>query len=281
VQVEALRLADLQAYQSAQQAAGRAAHTANVTLELVLNVAHQLADQGRPVDASLFRLKALPCPDSLPRHLTPGESQQLEAHLRARLDDPAPLTRLENACGFVLAHTGLRASECVDLQRQDLDLAQGRLWVRQGKGQKDRVVYLSPVASRALELYLGDTPLPPSAPLWRQPNGRPISYAWLYAHLGRLGAAAGVPNVTSHRLRHTLATQLLNAGMDITRIQKLLGHEHLNTTLIYARVYDATVEAEYHQAMHQVERSYQPLSSTPEPVADWPAKQKVPVDNSV
>jgi site-specific recombinase XerD len=279
--VEALRLADLQAYQTAQQKAGRAAGTADCTLARVLDVAQLLADHGQAVDPSLFRLKALPRPDSLPRHLSPAESRQLEAHLRSRLDNPTPLTRLENACGFVLAHTGLRASECLDLQRQDLDLTQGRLWVRQGKGLRDRVVYLSPVASQALQLYLGDTRLPPSAPLLRQPNGRPISYAWLWAHLGRLGAAAGVDNVTPHRLRHTLATQLLNAGMDITRIQKLLGHEHLNTTLIYAREQDATVEADYRRAMRQVELLQQPLSAAPEPVADWPAKQTVPVDNSV
>lgn len=84
----------------------------------------------------------------------------------------------------------------------------------------------------------------------------------------------------SNGSRHS-ATQLLNAGMDITRIQKLLGHEHLNTTLIYARVHVATVEADYRQAMCQVECLQQPLSSTPEPVADWPAKKKVPLDNSI
>lgn len=280
-QLAELRLADLWAYQTARTAQGKAASTINDTLKHVMALLHMQADEDQPIEASLFRLRPLPCPDSLPRHLSPAESQRLAAYLRSRLDDPTPLTRLENACGFVLAHTGLRASECLDLQRQDLDLAQGRLWVRQGKGMRDRVVYLSPLASQALQLYLGDTPLPPSAPLLRQPNGRPISYAWLWAHIGRLGTEAGVDHLTPHRLRHTLATQLLNAGMDITRIQKLLGHEHLDTTLIYARVQDATVEADYRQAMRQVERLQQPLSSTPEPVADWPAKKKVPVDNSI
>ena len=59
---------------------------------------------------------------------------------------------------------------------------------------------------------------------------------------------------SAHRLRHTFATRLLNAGMDITRIQKLLGHQHLNTTLIYARVSDATVEADYRRAMRAIEK---------------------------
>jgi integrase/recombinase XerD len=280
-QVAELRLSDLWAYQTARAVQGKAAGTINDTLKYVLALLRTQADQDQPIDASVFRLRPLPRPDSLPRHLSPVESQRLEASLRSRLDDPAPIRRLENACGLVLAHTGLRASECLDLQRQDLDLAQGRLWVRQGKQMRDRVVYLSPLASQALQLYLGDTPLPPSAPLLRQPNGRPISYAWLYAHIGRLGTEASVDHLTPHRLRHTLATQLLNAGMEITRIQKLLGHEQLNTTLIYARVHDATVEADYRQAMQQIERQHMPFSSTAEPAPAWPAKQKVPIDNSV
>jgi site-specific recombinase XerD len=273
--------ADLQAYQAERQAGGTAPTTINRTLDYILTLLKEQLDHGQPVAASLFRLEALPHPDRLPRHLSPADSQHLETILRARLEDPQPGVRLELACWFVLAHTGLRASECLDLLGGDLDLAAGRLWVRQGKGQKDRVVYLSATACQALQRYLDDRPLAPGAPLLHQPDGRRVTYAWLYAHIRQLGTAAGVAHVTPHRLRHTLATQLLNAGMDITRIQKLLGHEHLNTTLIYARVHDATVEADYRQAMRAVECLQQPLSSTPEPVANWPAKQKVPIDNSV
>jgi hypothetical protein len=102
-----------------------------------------------------------------------------------------------------------------------------------------------------------------------------------------VAAAAGVAHVTPHRLRHTLATQLLNAGMDITRIQKLLGHEHISTTMIYARVQNATVEADYRQAMSKVQAQRPPLSNTPLPVANWPTRTAVKqadeltLDNSV
>jgi len=201
--------------------------------------------------------------------------------LRARLALPTAQGALATACVAVLAHTGLRAGECLDLQMQDLDLDAGRLLVRNGKGLKDRVVYLSPLASQALRVYLGQTPRPANSQLLRHANGRPISYHWLYDQVGRLGTAAGVEHVTPHRLRHTLATQLLNAGMDITRIQKLLGHAFLNTTQIYARVHDATLEADYRRAMQQIERQHMPLSSTAEPAPNWPAQPKVPIDNSV
>jgi integrase len=71
---------------------------------------------------------------------------------------------------------------------------------------------------------------PPAAPLFTRPNGQPIDYRWLNRHLGALGEILEITPLTCHRLRHTLATRLLNAGMDITRIQKLLGHEYLVTT---------------------------------------------------
>ncbi len=291
-QLAEIRLADLQTYQTARCTQGKAASTVNDTLKYVLALLREQAEAGQPIDTRVFRLHPLPRPESLPRHLSESESQRLEAYVLARLDSPDPLTRLENACFFVLAHTGLRASECVDLHGQDLDLAGRRLMVRQGKGQRDRVVYLSPTAGRAVRCYLGGRARQSAEPLWTRPAGQPITYEWLYARIVTLGQAAGVPEVTPHRLRHTLATRLLNAGMDITRIQKLLGHEHITTTLIYARVQDTTVETDYRRAMSQIERQQTPLSDTPIPVADWPVHQavestsqlvgrKVDLDNSV
>lgn len=241
------------------------------------------ADQGRPVEAGVFRVRPVPRPDRLPRHLTESEAQHWEAYVQSRRALSAPASRLENACFFVLAHTGLRASEWVDLQVGDLDLHGGRLTVRQGKGQRDRVVYLSEVTQQALADYLGTSPRPLTEARWRRPTGQPITYPWLREHIARRGEAAEVAAVTPHRLRHTLATRLLNAGMDITRIQKLLGHDQISTTMIYARVLDATVEADYRQAMRQIERRQMPLSDTPEPAPVWPKKvgQKVLLDNSV
>ncbi len=207
--------------------------------------------------------------------MSQAESQQLEAYVRRRLDSPDPLVCLENACYFVLAHTGLRASECVALQFQDLDLSGMRLAVRQGKGHKDRVVYLSQTAAQAIARYLDGKQHTPTAPLWIRPDGKPMTYDWLYHHIQAVGQAAGVPQVTPHRLRHTLATRLLNVGMDITRLQKLLGHEYIGTTMIYARVSDRTLEANYRQAMSQIESRQMPLSSTPIPMEDWPTSLPV------
>jgi integrase/recombinase XerC len=279
-----LHLSDLQAYQTARRAEGKASHTINCTLGRVLTLLQELADQGQPVEASVFRLRRLPCPKSLPRNLSENEAQRLEAYVRARLELEDPLARLENACFFVLAHTGLRASELIDLCCQDLDLTGARLWVRAGKGGRDRVVYLSDTARLALQRYLTDRKPPPTAPLFTHPDGRSLSYQWLYEHLLQLGQAAEVAHVTAHRLRHTLATRLLNVGMEITRIQKLLGHQYLDTTMIYARVYEATLEADYRKAIRIIEQQQMPFADMPLSAQGWPTGRKMVVndlDNSV
>jgi integrase/recombinase XerC len=283
-QLSQLSLTDLHAYQQAELARGEANATINRRLDYVLAVVRAEADAGYPVQPNLMRYRELPRPDSLPRHLSPEAFYQLETFMRSRLDTDEPLLALENACYFVLAHSGLRASECINLLYQDLDLTGQRLWVREGKGRKDRLVYLSPVTCQAIARYLGGNQRPPLSLLWTKPDGRPIDRFWLCRQIARLGQAVGVLQVSPHRLRHSLATYLLNAGMDITRIQKLLGHNHLSTTQIYARVADTTVEADYRQTMQRIERQQMPLSDIALPVADWPSlpvTAPARLDNSV
>ena len=207
--------------------------------------------------------------------LSPSEAQRLETYVHSRLTTSNPRLALENACYYVLAHCGLRACECLELQYQDLDLPGQRLRVRQGKGQRDRIVYLSETATQALTHYLGECSRTPTAPLFITPIGKPISYSWLHSHCAALAQQVDIPDLSPHRLRHTLATQLLNAGMEITSIQKLLGHQHVTTTQIYARVYDATVEADYRKAMNRIAHEQMPLSDQPLPVANWPRLNKL------
>ena len=279
-----LNLKDLWAYQTDQQAQGYAAGTINRRLDYILGILRELADRDEPVDNSVFRLRALPRPASLPRHLTEEESQRLEAFLCARLTSPDPKVHLENACLFVLLHSGLRKSECVDLRFQDLDLAGKRLIVRQGKGQRDRLVYLSDMSCQAIQIYLQDAVRRPTDLVWLCPNGKPMSDRWLRDHVAAIGQAVGIEHLSPHRLRHTCATRLLNAGMDITRIQRLLGHEQISTTMIYARVQDATVEADYRRALSRIERQQMPLSDQPITVDNWPTQivnVQDQLDNSV
>jgi len=281
-----LGLKDLWDYQTDQQEQGYAAGTINRRLDYVLGIARELAERDQPVDQSVFRIRYIPRPKSLPKHLSADESRDLEDLLLKRLNTSDPCLRLENACLLVLLHSGLRAGECVDLQFQDLDLSGKRLVVRQGKGQRDRLVYLSESAGLAIQIYLSaqGNQRRQNDPVWLQKNGKPISTGWLRKHVAQIGVAVGIETLYPHRLRHTCATRLLNAGMDITCIQKLLGHEQLSTTMIYARVQDATLEADYRRFTARIEREQTPFSNTPIVAADWPTqvvKVQATIDDSV
>jgi len=277
-------LKDLWAYQTDQQEKGLAAGTINRRLDYILGILRELAEQDQPVDQSVFRVRYIPRPDSLPRHLSAEESQRLENLILQRLNTPDFNLRLENAYLLVMLHSGLRVGECADLRLQDLDLPGKRLIIRAGKGQRDRLVYLSESACQAIQLYLQDSQRQPSDFVWLQKNGRPLSTEHIRKHVAQIGATVGIEHLYPHRLRHTCATRLLNAGMDIVQIQKLLGHENLTTTMIYARVQDATVEADYRRFTSQIERQRVPLSNTPIVANDWPNqvfKVQNTLDNSV
>lgn len=279
-------LKDLWAYQTDQLEKEYAAGTINRRMDYVLGIIRELAERDVAVDQSVFRVRYLPRPESLPKHLTEEESQRLENFIRERLNSSDVNQRLENACLLVMLHSGLRAGECVDLRLQDLDLAGQRLIIRQGKGQRDRLVYLSENACQAVQRYLSaqDSQRQPGDFVWLQKNGEPLSTAYLRYHVAGLGSAVGIEHLHPHRLRHTCATRLLNAGMDIVQIQHLLGHENLSTTMIYARVQDATVEADYRKFTNQIERQQIPLSTTPIALDSWPTQVvnvQFAIDNSV
>jgi len=242
---------DVQAYMEDRLHQGLQASSVNIVLTRILSLLRELAEQGEPIAASLFRIKHVQTPDRLPRALNEEEARRLEAAAKGLLgSDTRPAVR-DATCFFLLAHTGLRACELADLQRSDVDLERRTLHVA-GKGGHDRVVYLTDVAIRALRRYLTLWPEGQQTLLFRTGRGGHIGRS-LPSWLDALAAAAHVANVTPHRLRHTFATRLINRGLPITDLQKLLGHDRLSTTQIYARVYDATVERDYRTAMARLQ----------------------------
>ena len=161
---------------------------------------------------------------------------------------------------LTLAHTGLRVSELLALRLEDLDLEAGRAMVRGGKPRHDRVVYLTPVLIESLIRYLALRPdLPGELRVFilheRSPTDRTIR-----KRLAKLGQQAGV-HVYPHKLSHTVATRLVNQGMPTQSLRKLLGHQNLSTTQLYARIYDETLYRQFKDAMSSLEAIA---------VSDWP-----------
>jgi integrase/recombinase XerD len=146
----------------------------------------------------------------------------------------------------------MRLGEVEELRLDDLNLAQHQLMVRRGKGLQDRVVYLTAAAVAALEAYLTVRGRGATGHVFLFRH-KPVCKDFIRGRMKAAGERAGV-KVTPHQLRHTFATQLLNAGCRLTTIQTLLGHRHPNSTLTYARIHDHTVAEDYQAAMAVIEQ---------------------------
>lgn len=246
---DALQLGDVEAFISAEFERGMKAVTVKSTLDRVYGVLHFLAD--RELLSTLILRPDIKLPDSLPRHLQPQELLLLETYVGQQSENTNDAVLLNVALYYVLAHGGLRISELLDLRVRDIDLSNGRLRINAGKANKDRIVYLTQTATNALQRYQQTVPDTPNDLLFSI-QGQPLVYSTAYKRLRAFSRSAGVPDVSPLRLRHTYATTLLNNGMTITALRKLMGHENLNTTLIYARLADTTVRHQYQQAMENV-----------------------------
>lgn len=134
--------------------------------------------------------------------------------------------------------TGLRVSEIVKLNVEDIDSQRMCVLIRQAKGKKDRIVRLSPVLLVMLREYWKTAKLPRKGYLFPgQPVDEPYSTRSLQLVLAKAKTKAGILKPGSvHALRHSFATHLLDKGTDVTMIMKLLGHNSIKTTLRYLHV---------------------------------------------
>lgn len=148
----------------------------------------------------------------------------------------------ERAIFALLYGAGLRLGEAVGLNLEDIDLTQDVVWVRQGKGGKDRVVPMGRRASRDLSAYLERgrpafvRPTTGSA-LFVSMFGRRLVGNYVQQRLRGLQRELGItPARPPHAFRHSFATHLLAAGADAREVQELLGHSSLDTTARYTAV---------------------------------------------
>ena len=147
---------------------------------------------------------------------------------------------------LLMSHSGLRTCEIRDLRWGDVDLCRRTLHIEESKGLRSRVVFLSPPTLEALKQ------LPKISEHIFTYNNQPLNNRYYQSRLKTLGNKCGI-QVTPHQLRHTAATMLLNAGMSVFGVQALLGHKYVDTTVRYARTYDATVAKDYEGAMKVLE----------------------------
>ena len=130
---------------------------------------------------------------------------------------------------------GLRRSEHINLRKTDIDFDKMLIFVRGGKGAKDKISILSEATASIMKIYLKQ--YKPNYWMFEGPNRTQDSPSSIRIILNKAVAKAGIAKkVTPHMLRHSFATHLLEQGVDIRYIQTLLGHESSKTTEIYTHV---------------------------------------------
>jgi site-specific recombinase XerD len=237
---------DLEAFIEHEQDRGLKVTTARTRLKQLRAFMRFLIDQDIISEHVLKRKIKLKVPDYLPRAIAPGDVRKLLGAITAIRD---------RALILVLLRTGMRIGELLGLKMIDLDVREKKIHIYEGeKNCLGRVVYLSDDALMAVKLWLS-----------KRDKRKEYLFYGLRSHLcytsarniftqslretGLLGKG-----YTLHSLRHTFASELLNAGMRLECLQLLLGHRDIEMTRRYARLTDRSREEEYFRAMVIIEQ---------------------------
>ncbi len=241
-----LHRSDLEAFVEHEQDRGMHITTVKTRTAWIVAFLHFLIEQGLIPGTVLKKRIRFKLPDTLPRAMHPDDVKKLLSivdHTRDR------------ALILLLLRTGMRIGEVLSLTINDLDLKGRKIHLYQGeKNDRGRVVYLSNDAAFSLKRWLR----------WRDPEQfvfarkeeAPLSYSAARSLFKKYLIAAGLDHkgYTVHSLRHTYASELLNAGMRLEVLQQLLGHQDIEMTRRYARLTDRTREEEYFHAMAKIEK---------------------------
>lgn len=176
----------------------------------------------------------------LPRVLSEEHVSVLLDQARREVDRRAPMSLRNYAIVEVLYGTGIRVAELVDLTLEHVR-DDGRAYLVRGKGDKERIVPTHPGCRQAVEDWMSHgRPFVATAQsgdyLFLGARGGRLATKIVRQMLHRLCARAGVPDISPHALRHSMATHMVSGGADVRIVQELLGHAALTTTQRYTHV---------------------------------------------
>jgi integrase/recombinase XerD len=187
-------------------------------------------------------------PQTLPQ-IVPVEQVQ---HFLASLN-----TYRDKAMVLLMVLGGLRKSEVLGVERADLDLGQGTVLVREGKGGRQRVCCVAPLFFQVVKRYQDEErPQTRTTKLFvvlKGPRrGQPLSVSGLNTIIAHHRCLAQTPVVNCHRLRHTCLTMLREAGMSLEALQQQAGHRNINTTRVYLHLSNQALRDEYFEVSERL-----------------------------
>jgi site-specific recombinase XerD len=224
---------------------GRAWATINRRLNALKHFFDYCVDQqllgGNPVKPSHFVRRGRPLPKALSR-------EQVQ-RLFAQIDHP-----MDRALFLVMLRCGLRVSEVAQLKLEQIDWEQQALQIVQGKGRKDRRVYLSPDAVASVQQCLAQHPgaRAQGYVFWNRKRAQqPLSVKAIQKKMERYAKAAGI-TASCHSLRHTFASNLLEHGAEVVAIRDFLGHSQIASSERYAKISSQKIKQEYMRTMQKI-----------------------------
>ena len=238
---------DLEAFIEHEQDRGIRISTVRTRLACIIAFLHFLIEQEVIPGSVLKRGIKLKLPDVLPRAMNPADVRKLLSVIEDIRD---------RALILLLLRTGMRIGEALGLRLNDLDIRERKVHLFEGeKNSMGRVVYLSDDALFAIKLWLRRRDKNKEFVFYGQGNTR-LCYSAGRSRFVKYLKKAGLEQkgYTVHCLRHTFASELLNAGMRLECLQQLLGHQDIEVTRRYARLTDRTREEEYFRAMAIIEK---------------------------
>jgi site-specific recombinase XerD len=239
--------ADLEGFIEHEQDRGLRISTVRTRLACIIAFLHFLMEQDLISGSLLKRGIKLKLPDVLPRAINPADVRKLLCVIEDIRD---------RALFLLLLRTGIRIGEALGLRLNDLDIKGRKVHLYEGeKNSMGRVVYLSDDALFAIKLWLRRRDKNKEFVFYGQSNGH-LCYSTGRGLFIKYLKKAGLDQkgYTVHCLRHTFASELLNAGMRLECLQQLLGHQDIEVTRRYARLTDTTREEEYFRAMAVIEK---------------------------
>jgi len=245
--LETITREEFSAFIEHQQDRGLKPRSVSTRLRALSAFFHYLIEREVMHPDVLKRRMRIKIPDSLPRAIDPEDIKALLAVIE---------TTRDRAMILVLLRTGMRIGELLHTTVADLNLREKRIEIVEAqKNRVGRVVYMSDDALRALSNWL-TCRNPHHHTVFYGHRGQPLCYEAARARFTRYLEKAGLSHkgYTLHCLRHTFASELLNAGMRLECLQQLLGHSSIEMTRRYARLTDNTRKEEYFRAMAIIER---------------------------
>jgi site-specific recombinase XerD len=204
-------------------------------------VIEQKGSATNPVKPSHFLRRGRPLPKKL--------SQEQVKQLFAQIENP-----MDHALCLLMLRCGLRVSEVAKLKLGNIDWDQKSLMIVQGKGRKDRVVYISSDAIAGLKacLELRPSSVPDDLFFWNQKRmGRTLSTKGIQKKVERYAKTAGI-KASCHSLRHTFASNLLEEGAEVISIKELMGHSSIESSERYAKLSNQRVKQVYLHTIKKV-----------------------------